>query len=640
SDPPESWPLDLVGVVGWYNDPQMMPRYMADFLTNQAPADFLILNPADGAEVTSLDDPEIVDMDTGTDTVKAMFFNWTEAVDIDAGDTVTYQMMFIGDGPEEELTTRDTFMYIPLNEEKPYEMNGTYTIYIQAKDLSDATVNSDTVSFTFDFPAPPVMVNADVVLVDGVPKYFAEFDLPLDGAAIANFSILDLTAPSVVTPTAVDSIAPNAVMISAPLVEDNYVALVYTGLTTPGAAISVTDTTKTLKVYIPFSDAHPEDAGKIIESFEVDTGTFWDPNGSGSTSGILDASAFAVSDSTAYQGEKSGMLTILDDPATDNGWYVRLYHQKTPTVSTTSTLMFLVKGSSDAKIEMSIAIADPAYELGPWKTVSLCENDWQIVSFDLANDVAEGWYNGDGVVDGSSVTVASLRIRSSEDADVVLFIDGFTERQILEPVNVTLNVMMDEWLRQGKFNLATDFVDVAGNMNDWGGTPIVLGDLDGDTTYTAVIPLLPYTALQFKFRINGSWNDATAEFPYGGPARILTVRTYDKSYTYWYNDDTLEVAIDGIPVEFALHQNYPNPFNPVTTINFDMPSVADVKLVIYDITGRKVRTLVNESSVNAGYKKIVWNGRDDFGNGVSTGMYIYRLIAGDFVDVKKMTFLK
>ncbi|MDZ7797579.1 MAG: FlgD immunoglobulin-like domain containing protein [Candidatus Marinimicrobia bacterium] len=197
---------------------------------------------------------------------------------------------------------------------------------------------------------------------------------------------------------------------------------------------------------------------------------------------------------------------------------------------------------------------------------------------------------------------------------------------------------MKKYVEAGDFSMATDYVDVAGTFNSWSGTN--MDDLDSDTTYTVTLPLMPYSSHEFKFRINGSWDDATAEFPYGGPARTLTVGTSASEHTYWYNDDTLEVAVDGIPGEFALHQNYPNPFNPTTTINFDLPEASDVKLVIYDIAGRKIRTLVNGNNIDAGYKKIVWNGRDDYGNGVATGMYIYRLQAGEFVEVKKMTFLK
>jgi len=197
------------------------------------------------------------------------------------------------------------------------------------------------------------------------------------------------------------------------------------------------------------------------------------------------------------------------------------------------------------------------------------------------------------------------------------------------PVDVVLNVIMKEQVRLGVLNLALGVVDVIGTFNDWEGT--AMADFDGDTTYSVTLALYPYSDHEFKFRINGSTvEDMTRE---------ITVGTGENEHTYWFNDDTLEVSAVGIPVEFALHQNYPNPFNPSTTINFDLPSAADVKLIIYDITGRKVRTLVN-GYVDAGYKKMVWNGRDDFGNGVATGMYIYRIHAGDFVDVKKMTFLK
>ena len=161
---------------------------------------------------------------------------------------------------------------------------------------------------------------------------------------------------------------------------------------------------------------------------------------------------------------------------------------------------------------MRLSVKDTGYEQGPWKSVSLCENDWQVVSFDLVNDEAEGWITGNGEVTGETLLIEGIHLRSDVDADVVLFLDEFTERQVLEPVDVTLNVMMHEWLRLGKFALATDFVDVAGTMNGWDGSSSILSDLDGDTTYSIVIPMLPYSRMEFKFRINGSWSDDTA-FP-------------------------------------------------------------------------------------------------------------------------------
>jgi len=103
---------------------------------------------------------------------------------------------------------------------------------------------------------------------------------------------------------------------------------------------------------------------------------------------------------------------------------------------------------------------------------------------------------------------------------------------------------------------------------------------------------------------------------------------------------TLEgIAGELIPKVFALHQNYPNPFNPVTTIKYDLPKETHVKIVIYNIIGREVRTLVNEKQA-AGYKQIQWNARDNFGKQVSSGYYIYMMQAGDFHKVHKMILIK
>jgi len=99
------------------------------------------------------------------------------------------------------------------------------------------------------------------------------------------------------------------------------------------------------------------------------------------------------------------------------------------------------------------------------------------------------------------------------------------------------------------------------------------------------------------------------------------------------------VTFNTLPEKFALHQNYPNPFNPTTNIQFDLPKAVDVKLVIYDIMGRKITTLVN-THMEAGYKNIVWNGTNDYGNKISSGIYIYRIIAGNNIKTMKMSYIK
>ena len=94
-----------------------------------------------------------------------------------------------------------------------------------------------------------------------------------------------------------------------------------------------------------------------------------------------------------------------------------------------------------------------------------------------------------------------------------------------------------------------------------------------------------------------------------------------------------------VPEVFALHQNYPNPFNPATTINYDIPESQVVSIMIYDIMGREVRSLLNEFQ-EVGYRSVRWDATDNFGRAVSAGMYVYTIQAGDFRQVRKMVLLK
>lgn len=94
-----------------------------------------------------------------------------------------------------------------------------------------------------------------------------------------------------------------------------------------------------------------------------------------------------------------------------------------------------------------------------------------------------------------------------------------------------------------------------------------------------------------------------------------------------------------VPKEFALNQNYPNPFNPSTTISFALPKNTQVKLQVFDILGNLVNTVVNQE-MGAGNYQVVWNGMDLNGARVASGVYLYRLQAGDFSTVKKMLMVK
>lgn len=106
------------------------------------------------------------------------------------------------------------------------------------------------------------------------------------------------------------------------------------------------------------------------------------------------------------------------------------------------------------------------------------------------------------------------------------------------------------------------------------------------------------------------------------------------------NSTSGQVSIEGLPVNFELLQNYPNPFNGTTKIQFKIPEASNrVSIVIYDVSGRKIKTLVNRA-YDAGNYTITWDGTNDMQQTVSSGLYFYRIDSGNFSKTQKLHFLK
>ncbi|MBU0509752.1 T9SS type A sorting domain-containing protein [bacterium] len=95
-----------------------------------------------------------------------------------------------------------------------------------------------------------------------------------------------------------------------------------------------------------------------------------------------------------------------------------------------------------------------------------------------------------------------------------------------------------------------------------------------------------------------------------------------------------DLPIVSVPTEYRLYQNYPNPFNPVTEIRFDLPEVARVELKVFNTLGQLVATLLSEERP-AGVYTVSWDASH-----AASGMYIYQLKAGGFVDAKKMALIR
>ena len=94
-----------------------------------------------------------------------------------------------------------------------------------------------------------------------------------------------------------------------------------------------------------------------------------------------------------------------------------------------------------------------------------------------------------------------------------------------------------------------------------------------------------------------------------------------------------------VPEIYKLYQNYPNPFNPRTVIRYQLPKPGKVRVQIYNILGQMVKTLIDEEQ-SAGYYRAIWDGRNQHGISMASGVYFYRIEAGKFHDVKKMLILK
>lgn len=114
----------------------------------------------------------------------------------------------------------------------------------------------------------------------------------------------------------------------------------------------------------------------------------------------------------------------------------------------------------------------------------------------------------------------------------------------------------------------------------------------------------------------------------------------DNALEYFFPGAAVSVEeSETLPVQFSLHQNYPNPFNPSTTISYELSKNVHVELVIYNVLGKEVRKLV-ETSQAAGHHEIAWDSKDDAGFSVASGVYLYRIKAGEFEITRKLMLMK
>jgi len=158
--------------------------------------------------------------------------------------------------------------------------------------------------------------------------------------------------------------------------------------------------------------------------------------------------------------------------------------------------------------------------------------------------------------------------------------------------------------------------------------------------------------LTFSWEVNGGLvkgpgpdSSYSARFtdPHGTAKTVTCIYTTVaglKDSTVWAFTVTGVNDHNAIPTDFVLGQNYPNPFNPTTMISFSLPKEAPVTFEVYNMLGVKVRSLMAGETRSAGTYTVTWDGRNDAGVGMPSGVYLYRVMAGSYVSAKKMTLLK
>ena len=201
----------------------------------------------------------------------------------------------------------------------------------------------------------------------------------------------------------------------------------------------------------------------------------------------------------------------------------------------------------------------------------------------------------------------------------------------------------------------TDFTLTVNAVND---APVANNDtimVDHNTDYVGQISWSDVDGdMEFSCNLLSSPSNGTANVSVEGSFVYSPTTNYSgsDSFTFTVCDNSLcdtatvfitihALSIDelSLPTEYAIHQNYPNPFNPVTTLRYDLPENGLVNIIIYDMLGKNVKTLINQTQ-DAGYKSVIWDATNDYGKPVSAGIYLYQIQAGEYIQTKKMVLLK
>jgi len=228
----------------------------------------------------------------------------------------------------------------------------------------------------------------------------------------------------------------------------------------------------------------------------------------------------------------------------------------------------------------------------------------------------------------NKVVAENGALRVSADEPLAAFTAAFKFAELGSPVICTKADFSDGIAK-----------DVPNNEVD--GVKFIIPDNEKKTILIVVIPFkndLPQEGLVVNLEFQGGVATLDTTTIHHQSGISLVNRKAEQLDVHW-NPIVINTKSSVLPMEFSLSQNYPNPFNPNTTICYALPNNCHVELYIYNVLGQRVKTLV-KGEQTAGYKTVTWDGTNDNGRTVSSGIYFFTIKAGSFTKTAKMSMLK
>ncbi len=305
------------------------------------------------------------------------------------------------------------------------------------------------------------------------------------------------------------------------------------------------------------------------------------------------------------------------------------------------TVNVIVTDSNGDKITFSVSADTSAVKTTVKESNSISATQW-LAKIELK---PENNWNGESLItvyaDDGTLKVSSnfkLTVNAVDDAPSLFELKDPMDYAIIKITDQTYNdTLVFKWEASTDAEGDTITYKFSGR---WGlsalEVPSVKNATETKIAYADIYASMDQSALSH-------WTDEseiTGEWGISACAGMYCVPPSNGPFTMTIKENVLSLNGDRqLPSAFNLQQNYPNPFNPVTSINYQLASDTHVTLTVYDIMGQKIRTVVSEDQ-SAGFRSVVWNGKDNYNNPVSSGVYFYRLHAGNYIQTRKMILMR